>query len=98
MGLSGRASIYFHHHCYAARKSACATSLENFLLPFQRPKRPNVRYRIRHAELIIVAPNQREAPVLHAEPAAVRVVGDLRLRILQDAQTVVVVGSETDVP
>ena len=52
-------------------------SKQPFLL-FQIAERPDIRDRKREPVLRIVTRAKVEAPVLHAEAAAVRVVGDLR--------------------
>src|SRR5258708_10640151 len=65
--------------------------LEDSFLPLQRPEGSDVRNRERHAELILVPRAELETPELHAESAAIGVVGDLRLRVLQRSFAILVV-------
>src|SRR5258708_38277773 len=72
--------------------------LENTLLAFKRTKTADVGNHERHPELVLVAGDDREAPVLDAEAAAVGVVGDLRGRKLHNALVAIVARAEGGIP
>src|SRR4029077_1182718 len=74
------------------------TPLEDPVLLPQGSHASDIRDRERHPELILIALAEREAPVLHAEAATVRVVGDLALRELQNALAIVVERAEPVIP
>src|SRR5260370_30140603 len=68
------------------------------LLALQRSKRADIGDREGHAELAFVTRTEMQEPVLHAEAAAIRVVGHLRGGELHDALFVIVVGARPGVP
>src|SRR5687767_12821010 len=73
--------------------------LEQSLLRFQAPERPNVRYQERHPEL---RPRENrsesEFPVLHRDSTAVRVVRHLRGRVLNHLRAEIVDRLKADAP
>src|SRR6266853_3327668 len=63
--------------CAMARSAAC---LENPFLAFDRAEGADVGHRERHSELAFVAGPHGETVVLHAQAAAIGVIGYLGLR------------------
>src|SRR5712691_13038129 len=71
---------------------------EHALLLLQRAERSDVRHGERDAKLILIARAEIESPVLHADAAAVRVVGHLRGGELHGPDAEIVHGRERGVP
>src|SRR5262245_20928524 len=71
---------------------------EHPLLLLQRAERSDVRHRESYAKLILIARAEIESAVLHADAAAIRVIGHLRGGELHGPDTEIIYGCECGVP
>src|SRR5688572_945680 len=63
-------------------RASASKPLKNPILLPQSPERPNIRHRERHPPPVLLPDPRAEPLELHAQPAAIGVVCDLRDRVL----------------